>query len=117
MPDSREVLFTVSTPCPEASEVVCYKDTMEGHITANHSEVSQELIVSTLACPAAVCVGSNNADHLAFVNTSQESSLSASPFVVFVHPSTEPFPRVVRACHRRDFKRLHEQRIIWLPSK
>lgn len=117
MSDSREVLFKVFTPCPDASEVICYKDTMEKHISANHAEVSPELIINTLSCPDAVCIGNNNPDHLAFVSVGQANAVSTNPFVVFVHPSTEPSPRVVSACHRRDYKTIHEQRIIWSPSK
>lgn len=113
--DTRDVLFTVSTPCAEAAEVVCYRDTMEKHIIPNHGEISPELIISTLNSPDTVYVGTSNPDHLAFVNRGAISQNTGSPFVVFVNPLTSPQPLVVSACHRREYKKPRGHRIIWSP--
>jgi hypothetical protein len=120
-PIARDILFTVTTPCADATEVVCYKDTMENHIIPNHGEVSHDLIVNTLNSPDVVYMGSSNPDHLAFINYN-ELSPSGSPFAVFVNPSTKPKPLVVSACHRREYKQTKEkepkeQRIVWSPPK
>jgi hypothetical protein len=118
----RKPLFIVTTPYAPTAAVVCYQDTWETHIPAVRrlDPGVQQVVVRTLSQPSVIVTGTTNPGYVAFVNQTDVTPNSGSPFVVFVDPKAvnwlnKPMPAVASIGHRRDFRDITGHDVLWLP--
>ena len=111
----RPTAIRVETPYEGATVVVCYQDTMTRKIIpAKRVDGDPIPIISrTLRDPAAVCTGTSNPGYIAYVNTSEVTPGSQTPFVVFVDPKGSPLPAVASVGFRRDYADLSGHTVLW----
>ncbi len=112
---ARRPYFTVSTPAPMASKVVCYEDTWNFHVPQVRRDIGATVVQETLASPHVILQGTTNPSHIVYINQNITSPRSQSPLAVIVDPTGNPMPAVASFGYRQDFKDLSRHTVLWLP--
>jgi hypothetical protein len=111
----RDPYLLMDTPFGQVGQVALYFDTLKhlpfGRLVTGWLEKTRQ----ALSSPTAICEGTTTPGYLVFVDHTETSPGSNSPWAVIVDPLGNPMPAVASIGYRRDFRDLLGHKVLWQP--